>query len=105
VGLSVVDALCTGLPVLTTDVPIHSPEIEYLEHGVNAVVTPFDAQGYAHAVVRLLTEPDSYQTLVGGVQRSAEAFSVDAMVESIAAGVLACLANAGKPLGQDEAGP
>lgn len=102
VGLSVVDALCTGLPVLTTDLPIHSPEIEYLEHGVNAVVTPFDAGAYSQAVISLLTEPASFQALIGGVHSSAEAFSVDAMVENIAAGVLACLGDAGTPLGQGE---
>ena len=42
VGLSVVHALSYGLPVITTSLPIHSPEAAILKHGDNAFL--FDGQ-------------------------------------------------------------
>jgi glycosyltransferase involved in cell wall biosynthesis len=91
VGLSIVDAFCASLPVFSTDVPIHSPEIEYLQPGVNGLITAFDPAAYAQSVVSVLSDRTLSETLRRGAAASAEALSPDAMVDSIATGILGCL--------------
>jgi len=91
VGLSVVDAFCAGLPVFSTDVPIHSPEIEYLRPGVNGLITHFEPTAYAHSVASVLGDQTLLETLRRGAVASAAALSLDAMVDSIATGIIACL--------------
>ena len=59
VGLVAVDALVANKVLLTTDHPSHSPEIEYLSFGVNAVMTSHDVRSYASAALRCLDRPDS----------------------------------------------
>jgi glycosyltransferase involved in cell wall biosynthesis len=91
VGLSVVDALCAGLPVFSTDVPIHSPEIEYLSSGINGVISGFDRDHYAEAVSSALRDEPVYRRLREGALHSAEAFSLEKMVETIVSGMTTCL--------------
>jgi len=97
VGLSVVDALCSGLPVFSTDVPIHSPEIEYLRSGVNALISAFDREQYAEAVSSVLRQEPLYNRLREGALHSADAFSLENMVENIASGIGACLRTGAGP--------
>ena len=40
VGLAIIDSFAAGTPIFTTDAPVHSPEIAYLENGVNGIMTP-----------------------------------------------------------------
>jgi glycosyltransferase involved in cell wall biosynthesis len=91
VGLSAVDALCAGLPVFATNVPIHSPEIEYLKPGMNGMISKFDCAEYAGSVIAALQNQKLFAQLCEGVAASAAALSVEAMVESIATGILDCL--------------
>jgi len=92
VGLSILDAFASGLPVITTDIPIHSPEIDYLEDAVNGVVTPFSTDSYTAAVVKLLKDDDLLARLSGGALNSAQQYSIETMVHNFKAGILACLA-------------
>lgn len=91
VGLGILDAFAVGLPVITADIPIHCPEIEYLEDGHNGIVTPDDPVLYAEAVVRTLGERDLLGRLREGASRSGRRYTLGNMVENFAGGVKACL--------------
>jgi len=91
VGLVIVDSFVAGVPLVTTDNGIHSPEIAYLENGVNGVMTDFDVKRYASAVVDLLQSPEKLEHLRAGCRSSAKHYTIHAMVENMAGGILACL--------------
>ena len=91
VGLAIVDAFTIGLPVFTTDIPIHSPEIEYLVPGVNGVITPHDVDAYAAAVCRILDQPAELARMRDAARATAARQTLDHMVESFASGILRCL--------------
>lgn len=91
VGLAIVDGFVAGVPLFTTDVPLHSPEIAYLENGRNGVMTGHCEVQYAAAVVDYLRSPGLQERLRGGCLRSARRYTLENMVERFAAGVEACL--------------
>ncbi|AKJ31871.1 glycosyltransferase [Caldimonas brevitalea] len=95
VGLGILDAFAAGLPLVTTDLPIHSPEIDYLQHGVNGWMTPHDPQAYADAVLDLLHAPVRRQALGQQALVDAGRHSIDAMAERYADGILRCLTSPG----------
>jgi L-malate glycosyltransferase len=94
VGLAIVDAFVYGCPLVTTEQPFHSPEVEYLHDGDNGVMlaresTPLE---YAEAVAALLEDSDRLAALRDGCARSAAELTMSAMVDRFARGVLAALA-------------
>jgi glycosyltransferase involved in cell wall biosynthesis len=93
VGLAIVDSFATGCPLVTVDLPSHSPEVEYLEDGVNGVLLPAgtSAVQYGEHVAGLLGDPAALQRLRDGCAVSAATYTVDAMVERYAEGLLAAL--------------
>jgi glycosyltransferase involved in cell wall biosynthesis len=93
VGLAILDAFTAELPLITTDVPIHSPEIEYLDDGVNGFIVQPDVVAYAELVVRVLKSPGLLQALRAGAARSAAKYSMEAMVENFRSGIVRCLAS------------
>jgi len=97
VGLVVVDAFAAGLPLVTTRIDTHSPEIEYLEPGVNGLVTEPDAESLATACVELLQSPPLLERLRAGCSASSRMYTLEAMVERFARGVRDALDQA--PLG------
>jgi L-malate glycosyltransferase len=92
VGLAVLDGFAAGLPLVATRLPIHGPEIEYLEEGLNGLITPPDPDAYAQAVALLLSNPQKLQLLREGAANSAEKYSIEAMVEKFKRGIVQCLA-------------
>jgi L-malate glycosyltransferase len=91
VGLGVLDGFCAGLPVLTTHQSFHSPEIEYLEDGVNGLMLTPDATSYATAVLDLLSDDMRLARFRQGAIESAERYNIEAMVNNFANGVRKCL--------------
>lgn len=91
VGLGILDAFCARLPLLTTDLPLHSPEIEYLEAGRNGVMTAPDAQAFAAAIESLLDDPGRLAAMQAAAEASSQRYSIEAMAENFAAGVRQCL--------------
>jgi L-malate glycosyltransferase len=89
VGLGLLDAFAAGLPFITSDCGVHSPEIDYLEPGHNGLMCAPTAAAVAAEVLRVLREPALAQTLAAQAQRSAARYTLPAMVERFAAGVLA----------------
>lgn len=92
VGLGILDAFCAGLPLLTTDVPVHSPEIEYLEPGRSGLITEPSAAAFAAAIEALLDDPVRLAAMRMAAQEASHRYSIEAMAENFEAGVKQCLA-------------
>jgi glycosyltransferase involved in cell wall biosynthesis len=91
VGLSILDSFCAGLPMLTTDYPGHSPEIDYLEPGGNGLCSIFEPQAYAAAVTRLINDPILLARLRKGALESSGKYTMAAMVANVSEGIRRCL--------------
>src|SRR5207237_6381743 len=93
VGLTIVDAFALELPLVTTAIDYHSPEIEYLVPEENGVLVEHadDPSAYARAVVGLLGDPDRLARLREGCSRAARRYTIQAMVARVADGVAAAL--------------
>lgn len=88
VGLHIVDSFSAGVPMLTMDYDFHSPEYSYMEAGVNGLVTAANVQAYADAAVAVLGDTAYQKTLAEGASQSAHQYSLQAMVDKYAAGIL-----------------
>mgnify|MGYP002336244381 CR=1 FL=1 len=91
VGLGILDAFCAGLPVLTTDLPLHSPEIEYLIQDENGLMVAPTVEDFADVITRLLQDAALMERLRKGAQSSARRYSIETMVRNFATGVDQCL--------------
>jgi glycosyltransferase involved in cell wall biosynthesis len=89
VGLAILDSFAAGLPLITTDVPIHGPEIEYLEDSWNGLITPHVTDAYSAGIVALLSDKCKLDRLKVGAISSAEKYSIERMVANFMGGVLA----------------
>lgn len=89
VGLVIVDSFALEVPIVTTDYPFHSPEIDYLKNGINGVSVPCgdSAAAYADAVVDLLRDPERIRVLARGAGRSAADHTIEKMVAQFSTGV------------------
>jgi glycosyltransferase involved in cell wall biosynthesis len=92
VGLGILDAFAAGLPVFTTNIPVHSPEIEYLVENYNGVITAFNIASFADAVLGTLADSQLLAHLRMGASESARKYTLEPMVENFAKGVRTCLA-------------
>jgi glycosyltransferase involved in cell wall biosynthesis len=99
VGLAVLDAFALETPLVTVALPSHGPEIDYLEPGVNGVMLRQGATAaeYAGEVVRLLEDDAGREQLREGCRRAAARYTMEAMVERFADGVIAALDQDGAP--------
>lgn len=93
VGLSVVDALVAGVPMVTTAYPHHSPEIAYLHSGQNGLITGNDVSAYVAGVVRLLQNPAEIELLRSGCLAAAPNYTIEKMADRFCNGILSCLAS------------
>ena len=91
VGLGILDAFVAGLPMLTTDRGLHSPEIAYLQSGDNGLITADDLGAFVNAVVQLLQDPAQAQRLRAGALQAGELYSIEGMSDRFCTGILACL--------------
>lgn len=93
VGLAVLDAFAYGTPMVTTDLPYHSPEFEYLRDGENGLVVADadSADAYAAAVTRVLTDDDLRARLAAAGAADAKLYTIENMAERFAQGVLMAL--------------
>lgn len=91
VGLAIVDAFAASLPLVTTRFEFHAPEFEYLEHGVNALISDAGPAAYAETVSALFSQPDYLARLKAGASASAEKYSIENMAENFRAGIRSCL--------------
>lgn len=99
VGLAILDSFAANLPFVTTDIPIHSPEIAYLEPGVSGLMLPHDAQKFADSVTALLADPTRLRAMSVAARNAARRYTLENMVANVADGIGRCLGSKlGEPL-------
>jgi glycosyltransferase involved in cell wall biosynthesis len=91
VGLSIVDSFVASTPLFTTNIPIHSPEIDYLENNVNGVMTEPNVSDYVNALNKFLSNTTLQEKLCAGCIASAEKYTLSNMVVNFASGIIECL--------------
>jgi glycosyltransferase involved in cell wall biosynthesis len=91
VGLAILDSFAMQTPMITTEFPFHSPEIEYLKNGENGIITENTLEGYVAGVLKVLQNESVHQRLIEGCREAAGKYTVDQMVENFSAGVLQAL--------------
>lgn len=93
VGLSILDSFALGLPIVTSHLPYHSPEIDFLDDGVNGILLPESSlpEDFANRILTLLEQGGELERLRRGCLESASRYTVESMVENFRMGVLQCL--------------
>ena len=91
VGLNILDSFSCGIPLITTDCGLHSPEVSYLQNNINGVMTDDDISIYSQKVIALLQNPDQIDALRMGCHTSAEEYTLENMVKNFAEGIVKCL--------------
>jgi glycosyltransferase involved in cell wall biosynthesis len=76
---AVIEAMATGVPVITTDTPGNR---ELVDDGVNGLLVPArDPEGLAAAIERVLADPEAAARMAADARRRVEeTYSLDAMV-------------------------
>ncbi|GED69118.1 hypothetical protein BRE01_28200 [Brevibacillus reuszeri] len=89
VGLAVLDTFALGVPLITTKLDYHSPEIEYLVNRENGVMLddPEDLEAYAQTVAQLLTDDQQLRILQEGCQKAKLTYTIEEMAERFAYGI------------------
>lgn len=70
-GMVVLEAMASGLPVICSDV---NGPAEVVRHGVDGYHTSEDARVLAHAIMRVVVDPDLRQRLAAGAREGCLAF-------------------------------
>lgn len=91
VGLVAVDSFALETPLITTRWPLHGPEFDYLEDGVNSLVALDDVASFADTVERALLDRDKLARLDAGCSRSARHYSLERMVTNFTEGITTAL--------------
>jgi len=91
VGLAVLDSFATATPMVTTEFPFHSPEIEYLENNVNGIITKNNLQSYSKAVIEILSYSETKKRLISGAKKATQQYTIENMVEHFRDGIISCL--------------
>jgi L-malate glycosyltransferase len=92
VGLGILDSFVFGVPMITTDCGLHSPEIAYLKPGANGVMTRDDVGEFALAVSSLLSDPLALASMGRACLNSASEYSIENMAARFADGIATALA-------------
>jgi glycosyltransferase involved in cell wall biosynthesis len=91
-GLAVIDSFAASVPMITTSISTHGPEISYLKSGENGLITNNTLQAYADGVCGILRNSARLQHLQAGCNRATQVYTLDAMAARYAEGVDQCLA-------------
>lgn len=87
IGLGILDAFTAGLPVLTTDLPTHGPEIDYLHNNTQGIITAHDINDYADCVLSIIDSPDQMKQFKQNALMSSRKYSLENMTENFAQGI------------------
>lgn len=97
VGLVILDAFAGGLPLLSTRLKIHGPEMEYLEEGVNGLVSEPTIPAFSDMVTSLFSNPDALGRLQGGARKAGTRYTIENMVAKFSEGIHHCLRSSTLP--------
>lgn len=87
VGLNIVDCFSLLTPIVTVELDTHGPEISYLAHGVNGVMTENSEDAFASAVCKLFRDRAALECLIQGCAVAREKYTIEAMVDRFADGI------------------
>lgn len=89
VGLAVLDAFATGIPLITTAVEYHSPEIDYLKSSGAGIIVdhPEDVNRYAQKVINLLKDKNEMNRIKSEALLSSELYSIENMSRNFCKGI------------------
>ena len=90
-GLSILDAFSVGIPFVTTDCGIHSPEIAYLKNGVNGIMSEPNESAFAAAVSELI-QSDSLAMFKQNALNDSKKYTIESMTRNFVEGVMKALA-------------
>ncbi len=93
VGLNIIDSLALGIPMITTDCKIYSPEIAYLEDGRNGFMTANRLDDYVACAGKLFTDDGLRLQVAGQAMEDANKYTLEQMVENFARGIMNALRN------------
>lgn len=92
VGLNMLDSFAGGIPMLTTDCGLHSPEIAYLASGHNGVMTANTLGAFVDGCVNLLGDRERLQRMREACLADAARYTLAEMSTRFTQGVLGALA-------------
>jgi glycosyltransferase involved in cell wall biosynthesis len=98
IGLGILDSFVAKIPMVTTPYKFHSPEIAYLENGVNGLIAPDNVDLYSRAVIELLENKSVYERMQKGCEVSAREITLEKMVDRFCDGIIRCLERSGEIL-------
>lgn len=86
-GLAIVDSFAMGIPFITTKNELHGPEISYLKHFYNGIISPADAKQYADMIVYLLQNPHLLSALKQNALATGDTLTISEMVHNFCDGI------------------
>lgn len=97
VGLVILDAFAAGLPLLSTRLRIHGPEMEYLEEGQNGLLSEPEVAAFSNMAATLLLDKTVLEALRRGARRSGSKYTIENMVANFKQGIDCCLRGLDSP--------
>lgn len=91
VGLGILDAFAAGIPLITTDCGLHSPEIDYLRNGENGFITTNSLEDYVNIVLNILENQSFAHLLSTGSLAASNRYTIENMAENFRVGILKAL--------------
>ncbi len=91
VGLSILDSFALGIPMITTDCKLHSPEIAYMQYGRNGIMTKDDVSCFVDAVSGIMSDRASISRMSDNCCESARLYSLEKMSDRFCDGIEAAL--------------
>lgn len=94
-GLNILDAMTVGLPVIAPQRSDHSPEIAFIQDGINGYITPDCMMVMAQKAAELMVDTDRLGNLQLAARQTAAQLSITNMAQHLLAPVLLELPDAG----------
>jgi glycosyltransferase involved in cell wall biosynthesis len=91
VGLAILDSFAMEVPLVTTNIPWHGPEIEYLRNGENGIITENTLENYTNGIMTVIGQPDFMKKMQSNCRESAKLYTVENMVSNFSDGILKAL--------------
>lgn len=90
VGLAVIDSLTAGIPLITTNIEYHSPEIDYLKESGAGIITdnPEDLNEYAQCVTDLIYNASMLDLIKSNAMTASTHYSIENMSRYFCMGVI-----------------
>lgn len=101
VGLGILDTFVAGVPLITTDCGLHSPEIAYLRNGGNGFITEDSEDAFCAAARRVLSDPALAQALGMSALADSRRYTIENMAERFAGGIVQCMDSTPRPGGAE----